>query len=163
MPPLAQAIVPPGVPIGFGIDLGPGFITITPQMIEGWSLSVTDVCARAVANLHAIAAEVKPSEVFPGTLADVETDWLQTRRGIGSVLALAPTELRRIFGPAPRLFIAPMRDLLIGFPDDVERDLAAWLFAEIASGDPNHLYPRAFVFDGRDVGVEPLAAPRLAA
>jgi hypothetical protein len=155
-PKLAQAIVPPGLPIGFGIDLGPGIITVSPHLIDGWAVSVGDVTAQALANLHAIAAEVDPADVFRAPLADVEAGYLQTGRGIGSTLVLAPTELARIFGAVPRLFIAPMRDLIVGFPHDVDRELVAWLYDEIASGDPNCLVPRAFAFDGRQVTVERL-------
>jgi hypothetical protein len=155
-PKLAQAIVPPGLPIGFGIDLGPAFITVSPHLIDGWSVSVGDVTAQALANLHAIAAEVAPTEVFKGPLAEVEVGYLRTGRGIGSTLVLAPTELARIFGAMPRVFITPMRDLIVGFPPDVDRELVAWLYEEIASGDPNCLVPRAFAFDGRQVTLERL-------
>jgi hypothetical protein len=162
-PPRVQAIVAPGVTVGFGIDFGPAFITVSPELIEHWSMSAADLAAHSLANLHAIAGEVSPDEVYRGPLADVEMVALQTHRGIGSVLVLAPTELRRIFGPTPRLFIAPMRDLLIGLPAEADPGLAAWLYDDIASRDPNCLTPRAFVFDGRGVTVEPLEAPRLAA
>jgi hypothetical protein len=162
-PPRVQAIVAPGVTIGFGIDFGPAFITVSPELIEHWSMSASDLAAHSLANVHTIAGEVSPDEVYRGPLADIEMAALQTNRGIGSVLVLAPTELRRIFGPTPRLFIAPMRDLLIGIPAEAERGLAAWLYDDIASRDPNCLTPRAFLFDGRNVTVEPLEAPLLAA
>ena len=159
MPERAQAILPPGVSVSFGIDVGPGFIAITPEIIEGWSLTLGDVAAQAMANLHSRAAEVKPADVISGPLADLEARWLQTNRSIGSVLVLAPSELARIFGAAPQYFIAPMRDLLVGFPPNVDPELAAWLYGEIASEDPNCLVPRGFAFDGRNVTVERLLSP----
>ena len=162
-PARAQAIVAPGVTVGFGIDIGPAFLTVSPELVESWSLSVADLAAHALANLHAVAGKVDSSEVKRAPLAGVDVDALQTRRGIGSVLVLAPTELGRIFGRQRGLFIAPMRDLLIRFPHDADPELAAWLYEEIASSDPNCLAPRAFLFDGRSVTVEALNAPLLAA
>jgi hypothetical protein len=159
MPERAQAIVAPGVTIGFGLDFGPGFVAITPEMVERWSMSLADLAAHAVARLHVLAGQVKPAQVHRAPVGDVQVSVLQTELGIGSVLVLAPTELARLFGQEPRLFIAPMRDLLIGLPADVDPDFAAWLYEEIANRDPNCLYPRAFAFDGRAVTVMPLGPP----
>ena len=163
MPKRVQAIVGPGVTIGFGIDVGPAFITVSPELLDSWSVTAGDLAAQSLANLHAIAAQVRPTEVHRGPVGDIEVEALQTGRGIGSVLILAPTELARIFPSGPGLFIAPMRDLMIRLPPEAEPAEAAWLFAEIASGDPNCLTPRAFLFDGRDVLIESLALPLLAA
>ena len=63
------------------------------------------------------------------------------------MLVLAPSELARIFGDGPSLFIAPMRDLVIALPGDAEPGLAAWLYAEVAADDPNCLAPMAFRFE----------------
>lgn len=163
MPRRVQAIVAPGVQVGFGIDIGPAFITISPELVESWSMSVADLAAHALANLHALASDVTPSDVVNGPLAEVEVGLLQTNRGIGSVLVLAPTELARIFGDTPAVFIAPMRDLLVRLPADSDPCLAAWLYDDIACRDPNCLTPRAYLFDGRQVTVEALAGPGLAA
>jgi hypothetical protein len=160
MPPLAPehlvTVVPPGLPICLGIDMGPAFAYVTASMIEGWARTTADVVAQALGNLHDLAAEVSPAEVIHGPIDDVETGWLQTGSGIGSTLILAPQELARIFGTAPRLFVAPMRDLIIGLPPG-ENELAAWLFGEIAVQDPNHLQPWSYRFDGEAVRVERLA------
>jgi hypothetical protein len=160
MPARAQAIVPPGVTIGFGIDLGPGFVAVTPEMVEGWAMSVADLAAHAIARVHSLAAQIQPAQVTGGPVGDVEVSVLQTELGIGSVLVLAPSELARLFGAGPRLFIAPMRDLLVGLPPDVEAEFAAWLYHEIAHADPNCLGPRAFIFDGRGVTVDRLGRDR---
>ena len=50
-----------------------------------------------------------------------------------------------------------MRDLLVALPPD-ELEFAAWLFAEIATDDPNHLPARIFEFDGRAITVCAVAA-----
>jgi hypothetical protein len=145
-------IVPPGLPVGLGVDIGPGHVHISSAMVEGWSMTVGDVTARAMVNLHGRASTVRPDQVVWADVVDVPTGMLQTELGIGSTLVLAPDELRRILGDAPRLLIAPMRDLLVALPPD-ELDIALELFAEIASEDPNHLPPRVFGFDGRTVVV----------
>jgi hypothetical protein len=156
-PPHVEAIVPPGLKVGLALDFGPGLIHVTPDMLGGWGMSLSDLTAAALANVHDRASQVQRSDVYRDSLDEVEVRLLQTGRGVGSTLVLAPTELVRLFGDRPSLFIAPMRDLIVGFPPG-EDALAAWLFGEIAAEDPNHLHPRAFTFDGRGVRVVPLGA-----
>jgi hypothetical protein len=156
-PPRVEAIVPPGLKVSLALDVGPGLIHVTPDMLGRWGMSLADLTAVALANVHDRASQVRPSDVYRDSLDKVEVRLLQTGRGVGSTLILAPTELVRLFGDGPSLFIAPMRDLIIGFPPG-EDSLAAWLFGEIAAEDPNHLHPRAFDFDGRGVRVVPLDA-----
>ena len=141
-------VMPPGIAVGFGVDIGPGCMAVSAPLLESWSQSPADLAAAATVNLHARAAEVVPSDVYRGSIADVPTAWLQTGRSIGSTLILAPAELTRLFGPEPLLLLAPMRDLLIGLPTDVDPELATWLYLEIAGGDPNCLGPSAFRLDG---------------
>lgn len=146
------SMVPPGIPITMGIDLGPAFAHVTTSMVDAWPVSPADVTAQSLANLLARASSVEPAKVVWGDIDGVPTGWLQTDLGIGSTLVLAPQELGRIFGAEPRLLVAPMRDLLIAVPPD-EVEIAMWLYAEIASQDPNHLHPRLFGFDGRAVTI----------
>jgi hypothetical protein len=81
---------------------------------------------------------------------------LQSGTGSASTFVLVPEMLARIFGPAPQLFIAPMRDLLVSMPLDVDREFAAWLHQEFAAIDPNCLAPVAFRFTAGTVTLEPL-------
>jgi hypothetical protein len=157
LPEHVVTMVPPGVAIGLAIDIGPALAHVSAQMIEGWAMSVADVTARAMANLHARAAAIDPGKVVWGDVDHVTTGWLQTECGIGATLVLAPHELERILGRGPRLMIAPMRDLLITLPPG-EVELATWLFAEIASQDPNHLQPLLFESDGVTVAARAMAA-----
>lgn len=150
------SVVPPGIPITLGIDLGPAFAHVTASMVETWPVSSADVTAQALANLHGRASAVEPARVVWDDIDGVPTGWLQTDLGIGSTLVLAPDELRRILGGERRLLVAPMRDLLVAVPPD-EVDLATWLYREVASQDPNHLHPRLFGFDGRAVSVRAMA------
>ncbi len=157
LPAPVVTVVPPGLPVSLAIDIGPGHISVSSEMVEGWPVAVADVTARAMVNLHERAAEVTPEEIVWGDVDDVRTGWLQTGRGIGSSLVLAPHELVRILGDAPRLVIAPMRDLLIALPPQ-EVELASWLLAEIAREDPNHLPARLFELNGRTIAIRAMAS-----
>ncbi len=157
LPERVATMVPPGLPVSLSIDMGPAIVHVSASMLDGWSMSVADVTARALANLHDRAAKVRPADVLWDAIDGVRTGWLQTKLGIGATLVLAPQELVRILGPGPRLLVAPMRDLLITLPPD-EADLAMWLYAEIASQDPNHLRPRLLDFDGQRLSVRAIGA-----
>lgn len=147
MPKPVRTMVPPGILVGFGIDIGPAFMNINEPLLASWGLSVGDVTATALANLHRRAVSVERTLIHHGQIGEYSTEWLQTGVSVGSILVLAPSELRRLFG-GPRFFITPMRDLIIGFPRDVDREAAHWLYHEIADLDPNCLGPTGYDFDG---------------
>jgi hypothetical protein len=151
-----QVIVDPGVAVGYAIDIGPGFMSVGPDLIRSWGISLADVQARSLANTIERAGAIDAAAVVEGPLDGTATRWLQTGQSIGSVLILVPDALTRIFGPEPAFFITPMRDLIIGFPATVERDLALWLWAEIAANDPNCLGPIGYRFEAGRVTPEPL-------
>ena len=44
--------VPPGISTGFGIDFGPAFSHVTPEMVERWGVDRATVLATALANLR---------------------------------------------------------------------------------------------------------------
>lgn len=150
-----RTLVPPGIMIGFGIDIGPAFMNVNAELLASWGVSIADVTATSLANLHQRAATIRRSAIHRGQIGDCSTEWLQTGVSVGSTLVLAPTELQRLFR-APRFFITPMRDLIIGFPPDVDRTEPHWLYHEIASLDPNCLGPIGYAFDGVRVVPEPL-------
>ena len=151
-----RAMAPPGIVVGFGIDFGPGFITVTPALLEQWSVSIAEVMACAIANVHWRAAQVDSASIHTGGREGIQSQWLQTNLSIGSVLVVAPTELARLFGPGPHRFITPMRDLIIGFPVDADPELVRWHYDEVASLDPNCLGPMSYVLREGRVIPEPL-------
>lgn len=151
-----RTMVAPGIAVGFAIDVGPAFVGVGQDLLRSWGVSLGDVHARSLSNVVARAASIAPSDIVDGSIGDAPTRWLQTGRSIGSVLVLVPDELARLFGAGPAFFITPMRDLIIGLPPDVERELAAWLWLEVAALDPNCLGPVGYRFDGRAVRLEPL-------
>jgi len=151
-----RVVVEPGVAVGYGIDIGPAFMGISADLVRSWDIPVAEVQARALANTIDRASRIDAATIVDGSLDGTPTRWLQTGQSIGSVLVLVPDELRRLFGAEPRFFITPMRDLIIALPAEVDRELAAWLWLEVASADPNCLGPIGYRFDGYVVRPEPL-------
>jgi hypothetical protein len=151
MPPLAgepfRVTLPPGIPTGFGIDIGPAFLVVGQSLLDGWPVGPADLVARALANLRERTRPVRPRDLVPLTIEGVPVRVLQTGLGCSSALVLAPDELRRILGDRPQCLLAPMRDVLISLPPDVDRRFAAWLNEELAAMDPNGLALDAFALD----------------
>ena len=158
MPEQLRVVVPPGLSVGFGVDIGPAFITISPEMAADWGVPPDEILGRAVANLERRMAAVRPRDVHDGTVGDVPVRILQSPTGSASTYVLAPGALGRILGPHRQLVLAPMRNLLISLPVTADREFAAWLFDEFASQDPNCLAPAAFVVGDGTLALEPLGA-----
>ncbi len=151
-----QVLVPPGLSVGFAVDMGPALLNVHPEMLKGWSLTRAELLAKALDNLDRRMAAVSSDELLDASIGGQPVRVLQSSTGSASTYVLLPAPLRRIFGPAPQLLIAPMRNLLISLPIDADREIAAWLFDEFAVQDPNCLAPAAFLArDGR-MSVEPL-------
>ena len=149
-------VVDPGVAVGFAIDIGPAFMSIGVDLVRSWGIRLADVHARSLANVIERAQAIDRGTIVRGSIDTTPTRWLQSGQSIGSVLVLTPDELGRIFGPRSAFFITPMRDLIIALPADVDRELAAWLWLEVATLDPNCLGPIGYRFDGRTVSPESL-------
>jgi hypothetical protein len=151
-----RAIVPPGVSIGFAIDIGPAFANVSREMLEAWKVAPAELTACALANVRQRAAGMTMGQVFRGSVGGGMLASLQSGTGSASTFVLVPDVLGRLLGSAPRLLLAPMRDLLVSLPINVERGFAAWLFDEFAALDPNCLAPAAFHFRDGSIAVEPL-------
>ena len=80
-----------------------------------------------------------PSPFIHERIADVPTLPFQSREGWASSLLLLPDELVRVLGERNGLVLAPMRDILICLPLDVEREFALYLLEEFAAVDMNAL------------------------
>jgi len=149
MPPMGgepfRVTLPPGIPTGFGIDIGPAFLVVGDTLLAGWSIGPADLVARALANLRERTRQVRGRDLVVLDIEDVPARVLQTGLGCASALVLAPDELRRIFGPQPQCLLAPMRDVLVSLPPDVDRRFATWLNEELATMDPNGLDLDAFM------------------
>jgi len=163
MPPQAgepfRVTLPPGIPTGFGIDIGPAFLVVGETLLGTWPVGPAELVAAALDNLRARVHGLRPRDLHRDTIDGVPVRLLQSGLGCASTLVLIPDELRRIFGPEPQLFLAPMRDLLLSLPADTDRGLAGWLNDEFAEMDPNGLALGAFLLDGEDLHYESLRPP----
>jgi hypothetical protein len=157
-PPAFRVLLPPGVHVGFGIDIGPAFMAISPPQVELLGISGADLVSQAITNLSARAAQVDSRAIVRQAVDGTPVVALQTGLSIASALILIPEQLARIFGPEPRLFVSPMRDVLLGFPVDVDPWLAGSLYEDIASQDPNCLAPIAYRFEGTTITIAMIGA-----
>ena len=148
--PPVSVTLPPGVTVGFGIDLGPAAVRVTRSLVEAWGVDLQEVTRTALVNLRRRASAPALPPLVREPIAGHPTIAFQSEDGWASTLLLAPDALERVMGPEPRLFVAPMRDLLIGLPPDVDPELACWLTEEFEALDPNALALEGFLWrDGR--------------
>jgi hypothetical protein len=154
-----RVTLPPGIPVGFGIDVGPAYLVVGRSLLASWPVDEPGLVGRALENLRDAMLPVARRDLVQATLAGVPAVILQSGVGCASGLVLLPDELRRIIGDEPRLLLAPMRDLLVALPADTDRALAAWLNEELASLDPNGLALGGFVLEDRSVRYDPLRPP----
>jgi hypothetical protein len=129
---------------------------VTPEIAAKWGVGTDEVVGRALANVAERAAVVPPEKVFRHPIGPVMSATLQSGTGSASTFVLQPAVLPRLFGPGPHLFLAPMRDLLIALPADVDREFALWVHEEFAAQDPNCLAPLGFLVRDGTVAIEPL-------
>jgi hypothetical protein len=125
-PDLIRAMLPPGILVGFGIDIGPAITFVGEPLLDRWRVDVPTMANAALANLRKLARECDRDVVIQDHIGDVPVTLIQTRLGIAASLILVPESLDRLLGPGPQLLLAPMRDILIALPPDVDREFAAW-------------------------------------
>jgi hypothetical protein len=153
---LARTVVPPGILVGFGLDLGPAVAYVAHGQLERWGIGMETVTSTALANVRRMAASCDPGAVHRGSIGGVPVAVLQSGQGIAASLILVPECIERLLGPGPLLLLAPMRDLLVGLPVAADREFAAWLAAEWEALDPNHLHLGAFRLERGSISAEPL-------
>jgi len=153
---LVQAIVPPGILTGFGVDLGPAYVMVARDQLARWGIGVETATSTALANVRRTAASCDASAIHHSAIGGVPLTAIQSGQGIASVLILVPDCLERLLGAGPHLLLLPMRDVLLALPASVDRGLAAWLAAEWEALDPNHLHLGAFRHERGSITAEPL-------
>jgi hypothetical protein len=149
--PPVRVVVPPGVTIGFGVGAGPAFLRVAETHLAAWPVDRATLTERAIDNLRARAARLRGHDLVREPIDGVPTVTFQSRAGWASTAILVPEAIERLFGPEPRLFIAPARDLLVGLPPDVEPEFATWLTEELEALDPNALRLEGFEWRARTV------------
>jgi hypothetical protein len=160
--PPARTIVPPGVTIGFGVDLGLAFARVSVVHLAEWPIDVKALTERALRNLRKRARQMVDFDLVTEPIGGVPAMAFQSRDGWASTAVLVPEAVERLFGRAPALFIAPSRDLLVRLPPDVDLEFATWLTEEFEATDPNALRLEAFEWRDRTMRCRPLARDSVA-
>lgn len=155
--PPAHAVVPPGVTVGFGVDLGLAFARVATVHLAAWPVDLAGLTERALRNLRQRARRARDYDLIRDSIDGVPTVAFQSGDGWASTAILDPATIERLFGPRQALFIAPSRDLLVGLPDDVDLDFATWLTEALEAGDPNALRLEAFEWRAGAIRCRPLA------
>ena len=156
---LPQRQLGPGIDCVLGLDIGPAMLFVTHEQLSGWGISARSAFDRALANLRDRVAARKQFALICEQIAEVPTVAFQSREGWASSLLLLSDALVRVLGRRDGLVLAPMRDLVLCLPLDVEREFAHWLLDEFAALDMNALdLPPFALVDGhlsRAIGVPP--------
>ncbi|HEX6868984.1 MAG TPA: hypothetical protein VF119_09275 [Candidatus Limnocylindrales bacterium] len=141
--------VPPGIPTGFGIDMGPAFSHVTAAMVGSWAIDSATILATALDNLRHLVAD-EPPLVDPLVIEGHPVLAVQGQ-GWGSALILLPDVLAGILGPDPRVLITPVRNTLVALPETVDADLVIDLWSVIAHGRHDELDIDPLRWTGTDV------------
>ena len=160
--PPVRTIVPPGLTIGFGVDLGLAFARVSVVHLAGWPVELAGLTDRALRNLRKRARHAVDYDLVSEPIGGVPTTAFQSRDGWASTAVLVPEALERLFGREPALFIAPSRDLLVRLPADVDLEFATWLTEEFEATDPNALRLEAFEWADGTIRCRPLARDSVA-
>jgi hypothetical protein len=137
-------LLPPGIPVGFGVDIGPAVLHVGTDLVRTWGVEPAEVAMTALQNLGRKTAATRPRDLIDDRIDGVPVRVLQSGRGWASTLLLLPDELMRIFGGTDQAFVAPMRDLLVSMPGDTDPSFLGWLREELVCLDPNALAIEAF-------------------
>ena len=147
MPDPVTVVLPPGVSVGLGVNLGPAFVRVSHELLEGWGVKAAEAMRAGVDNVRRLSLRRGlRRQLVHEPVGDVPTVSFSSGDGWASTLLLVPDVLERTFGPADRFFVAPMRDLLIGLPPGVDRRFALWLSEEFEALDPNALALEGFLW-----------------
>jgi hypothetical protein len=151
-----RIMLPPGILVGFGIDIGPALTLVDAAQLERWGVGIETVADRALENVRRAAGRCDPNLVVREPIDGTPVMALQTGAGIGASMLLVPETLERFFGPGPNLILAPIRDLVIALPASVDLGFAAWLSEEWESMDPNHLHLGGWLHESGSVHPVPI-------
>ena len=146
---LVNVTLPPGIPTGFCIDMGPAFSHITSDLLERWQLDIPTLLTTALDNLRALVL-VEPPVVQRFTHEGVDVMAIQGQ-GWGSALLLLPDVLGPIVGDRPRVLMAPTRNTVLSLPEDVDPAVAKLFWWAITDGAHDALDVDPVLWTGSDV------------
>ena len=160
--PPVHAVVPPGVTVGFGVDVGPAFLRIAVGHLAAWPVDLASLASQSIENLARRARRARPRDVVHDTVGGVPALVFQSLEGWASTTVLVPDAMDRLFGQRPTLFVAPSRDLLIGLPPDVDLEFATWLTEWLEASNADGLHLEAFEWRDGTVSCRPLRRDAIA-
>jgi hypothetical protein len=132
-----RLMVPPGIPTGFGIDFGPAFSHVTPDLVERWGVDHATLLATALDNLQRLTVD-EPPKVDRFSAVGMDLVSVQGQ-GWGSALLLLPEVLGPILGTEPRVLLAPVRNTIVALPDDATLEQAMDIWEAVTDGAPDEL------------------------
>lgn len=142
---LVRVHLPPGLWVGFGLDLGPAFTHVGVSELERWGIDEATLVATALANLERRAE--KEIEVASMVLDGLQMTAVQAS-GWGSSVLLSPSILARCIGPGPSLVFAPVRNIVFGVPEDARVETIIRVWDGLATDDPTELDGEVYRFAG---------------
>jgi hypothetical protein len=134
---LVRVRLPPGLWVGFGVDLGPAFTHVGADQLARWAIDELDLVGAAMANLDRRAGSDE-LEVASLVVDNTQVTAVQAS-GWGSSLLLAPATLSKIVGPEPQLVFAPVRNTILALPLEAPVDLVTTLWSALAEDEPTEL------------------------
>jgi hypothetical protein len=141
--------VPPGIPVGFGLDIGPAMHVLDAGFPERWGVDHATLLSTSLQNLQGLVRSEPPViQRFTDELAgDVVSVGGQ---GWGSALLLLPDVLQEILGDEPRVLLTPVRNHLVALTMEVTLDTCSTFWAALADGAHDELdVPLYFWEDGQ--------------
>jgi hypothetical protein len=140
----------PGIRTTLGLDIGPAMLFVGHDQLARWGVSAEQAFRRAVSNIRVRVRLRRQFALLHEPICGVPSVAFQSREGWAASLLLLPDELVHVFGQRSGVILAPMRDLLLLMPLDVEPDLAHVVLEEFARVDMNALdLPPIGLLDGR--------------
>jgi hypothetical protein len=130
--------VPPGIPVGFGIDIGPAMHVIDTDFADRWAVDHATLLATSLANLQRLVRTEPP--VIQRFVDELAGDVISIGgQGWGSALLLLPDVLEPILGSEPRVLLAPVRNHLVALSMEVTLDICSTVWAALADGAHDEL------------------------
>jgi hypothetical protein len=155
-PDAVELLVPPGLPTRFGVDLGPAMALVSPTLLETWGVDAMTLLGSALDNLRRRVVEEPPHVQRLAAVGIPEATVIQGQAW-GSALVLVPDRLATLIGPEPRMLLAPVRNMLVALPEDVDIESVDRLWQAITRDAPDELDLVPLLWTGSEVtfGDEP--------
>lgn len=150
--PLVRSVLPPGIAVAFGIELGRGIQPyVDAPVAQRWECTAQQVCDAAMANLDRRIGRLESAAVTSGTLSGHIVRQLTRPVGWSSSVLLAPGQLKRLFGDHDQVFVAAGRGTLISLPFHAPRHVARELVFEYEARELYPLMLEPFVLAGGEL------------